>query len=59
MVYFRKYLDVTTLAEINVKIITFNTAQKDTKADENDNHYDDDSNTGTLIIDATYAPQNI
>lgn len=56
MVYFRKRLDATTLAEINEKIIAFNTAPKDTKDDD---HHDDDSNSGTLIIDATCAPQNI
>lgn len=59
MVYFRKRLDATTLAEINEKIIVFNTAQKDIKADDEDDHHDDDSNSGTLIIDATCAPQNI
>lgn len=59
MVYFRKRLDATTLAEINEKIIAFNTAPKDTTANDHDNRHDDDSNSGTLIIDATCAPQNI
>lgn len=55
MVYFRKRLDATTIAEINEKIVAFNTAPKDTMSDDNDN----DSNSGTLIIDATCALQNI
>lgn len=52
MVHFRKRLDETTLIEINEKIIAFNT-----QAEED--HPDDDSNSGTLILDATCAPQNI
>ena len=52
MVHFRKRLDETTLIEINEKIIAFNT-----QAEED--HPDNDSNSGTLILDATCAPQNI
>ncbi|MGX6980278.1 IS5 family transposase [Vagococcus elongatus] len=56
MVYFRKRLDETTLIEINEKIIVANTpAEK-----QDDLHDDDDdSNSGTLVLDATCAPQNI
>ena len=53
MVHFRKRLDETTLMEINEKIIAFNTPPK------KETHDDDDSNSGTLILDATCAPQNI
>ncbi|MGI6155998.1 MAG: transposase [Enterococcus lemanii] len=52
MVHFRKRLDETTLIEINEKIIAFNTQTEE-------DHPDDDSNSGTLILDATCAPQNI
>lgn len=51
MVYFRKRLDAITLIEINEKIIVYN--QKSEK------ERDDDSNSGTLVLDATCAPQNI
>jgi len=55
MVHFRKRLDEITLIEINEKIIAFNTrAEK-----KSTNKDDDDSNSGTLILDATCAPQNI
>lgn len=59
MVYFRKRFDATALAEINEKIIDFNIVLEDTKPEEDNDHHDDDSNSGTLIIDATCAPQNI
>ena len=54
MVYFRKRLDETTLIEINEKILVFNK-----KKDDKDNDSHDDFNSGTLILDATCAPQNI
>lgn len=53
MVYFRKRLDATTLQEINEKIIAYNQKTEKKRDDE------DDSNSGTLILDATCAPQNI
>lgn len=59
MVYFRKRLDAITLAEINEKIIAFNTDPKDTKPDKDNDHHDDDSNSGGVIIDATCGSQNI
>ncbi len=54
MVYFRKRWDETTLIEINEKILVF-----DKKKDDKDNDSYDDFNSGTLILDATCAPQNI
>lgn len=54
MVYFRKRLDATTLAEINEKIVAHNAVPQ-----TNDQNDDDDSNSGTLILDATCAPQKI
>lgn len=54
MVYFRKRLDETTLIEINEKILVFNKKKADK---DNDSH--DDFNSGTLILDATCALQNI
>lgn len=54
MVYFRKRLDATTLAEINEKIVAHNA-----RPQENDQNDDDDSNSGTLILDATCALQKI
>lgn len=54
MLYFRKRLDETTLIEINEKILVFNK-----KKDDKDKNSHDDFNSGTLILDATCAPQNI
>lgn len=57
MVYFRKRLDETTLIEINEKKLTFNA--KPEKENSDKNGLDDDSNSGTMILDATCAPQYI
>ncbi|MGJ0975193.1 IS5 family transposase, partial [Enterococcus avium] len=54
MVNFRKRLDKTTLIEINEKIVAYN--EKSNHDSSNDN---DDSSSGTLILDATCSPQNI
>lgn len=51
LVEFRKRLTDEILGEINEMIIQFNT--------EDDDPGDDGSNKGTLILDATCAPQNI
>lgn len=62
MVYFRKRLDAVTLTEINEKIIDYALAKEN---QDNDNDTDDDTdsndsgNAGTLILDATCAPQKI
>jgi hypothetical protein len=56
MVYFRKRLDGATLAKINEQILSHNQPDNFTK---NDDSGDDDKNAGTLILDATCAPQNI
>ncbi|MDR1473918.1 MAG: transposase [Lactobacillales bacterium] len=56
MVYFRKRLDEVTLAEINEKILRHNETEKILNNDNND---DNTPNSGTLIVDATCAPQNI
>ena len=55
MVYFRKRLDEETLMKINEKISTL---LIDTTEDS-DNNDDESNNSGTLILDATCAPQNI
>jgi hypothetical protein len=58
-VEFRKRITDKKLAEINELIIDYN------KDDEGENDHSDDSssgdseNKGTLVIDATCAPQNI
>lgn len=54
MVHFRKRLDEITLMEINEKIIDFIT-----RTEKKTTVKDDDANSGTLILDATCAPQNI
>ena len=54
MVNFRKRLDKTTLIEINEKIVAYN--EKSNHDSSNDN---DDSSSGTLILDATCSPLNI
>ena len=58
MVHFRKRLDEETLMKINEKIsallIDSSASMKD-----NDNSDDGSNNSGTLILDATCAPQNI
>lgn len=72
MVEFRKRLTDDVLCEINELILEYNTADDDTDShDDDDTHADSDSKTepeskteeteneGTLIIDATCAPQNI
>ena len=68
LVEFRKRLSEDVLNEINEMIIAFNAQQDDD--DSNDGSGDtgqsdqqdsatDSENAGTLILDATYAPQNI
>ncbi len=53
MVHFRQRLDEVTLMEINEKIIAYN------QKDDDSTPPDDGSNSGTLILDATCAPQKI
>lgn len=53
MVYFRKRLTPEILCEINEMILA---AQN---ANESDSYDDDDSNSGTMIVDATCAPSQI
>lgn len=55
MVYFRKRLDEVTLMDINEKILNYN-EKKQERTDKDDDH---DNHSGTLILDATCAPQNI
>lgn len=52
MVYFRKRLTPEILGEINEMILTAQNADAD-------DHNDDDSNGGTMIVDATCAPAQI
>lgn len=62
LVYFRKRLTPEVLAEINEMIIAYNSPDDsnpsggDTSSDDESNK---DDNAGTLILDATCAPQNI
>ncbi|MDR3156987.1 MAG: hypothetical protein LBT69_03635 [Lactobacillales bacterium] len=57
MVYFRKRLDEETLIKINERISTLLIdISATTEDDDND---DESNNSGTLILDATCAPQNI
>jgi hypothetical protein len=56
LVYFRKRLDKATLNEINEKIIQANQLSQEK---ESIHDKDSGSNSGTLILDATCAPQNI
>lgn len=62
MVEFRKRLNEEVIAEINEMIIAYNrpeeAPQQDDKQDGQDNG-DDKGNHGTMILDATCAPQNI
>lgn len=55
MVYFRKRLDEDAFMKINERISTL---LIDTTEDS-DNNDDESNNSGTLILDATCAPQNI
>ncbi|GMA47871.1 hypothetical protein GCM10025854_23730 [Tetragenococcus muriaticus] len=54
MVHFRERLDEVTLMEINEKILAYNP-----KDDNDPTPPTDGSNSGTLTLDATCAPQNI
>lgn len=62
LVYFRKRLTPEVFAEINEMIIAYNSPDDsnpsggDTSSDDESNK---DDNAGTLILDATCAPQNI
>ena len=62
LVYFRKRLTLEVLAEINEMIIAYNSPDNsnysggDTSSDDESNK---DDNAGTLVLDATCAPQNI
>ncbi len=60
MVYFRKRLDAVTLTEINEKITDY-ALVKENRDNDNDDDTDsnDSGNAGTLILDATCAPQKI
>ncbi|MDD3921166.1 MAG: IS5 family transposase [Eubacteriales bacterium] len=53
MVHFRKRLTVEILGEINELIL------RENQPAGTDHHDDDDSNRGTMIVDATCAPSNI
>jgi len=61
LVEFRKRLTPEVLAEINEMIIDFNSPDDPTPPSGGDTDSNDsgDSNSGTLILDATCAPQNI
>ena len=68
LVEFRKRLSEDVLNEINEMIIEYNTKKDDHDDDDHDgdantsDHHDDTNtseNAGTLILDATCAPQNI
>lgn len=58
MVYFRKRLTPEILGEINELIIAKVTA-KDELDDDSDSDESEPPNSGSLIVDATCAPQNI
>ena len=55
MVYFRKRLTPEILGDINEMILSRNKTEEDT--DDNDGN--NDSNSGTMIVDATCAPSQI
>ena len=57
MVYFRKRLTPEILGEINEMIIE--RAQTDKKGESEKSDDDQDSNSGTMIVDATCAPSQI
>ena len=57
LVEFRKRLTDEILGEINEMIINFNPSENSNNEDDDDD--DDSKNGGTLILDATCAPQNI
>lgn len=61
LVEFRKRLTEDVLAEINEMIIDFNSPDDPTPPTNggSDDHASDDANSGTLVLDATCAPQNI
>ena len=63
LVEFRKRLNDEVLNEINEMIIVFNTPDDPTPGGENppddDAPAEGEENTGTLVLDATCAPQNI
>ena len=62
LVYFRKRLTPEVLAEINEMIIAYNTPDNSNHSGVDTSSVDEsnkDDNAGTLILDATYAPQNI
>jgi len=56
MVYFRKRLTSEILGEINEMILSA-VQKKENRHDDGDRH--NDSNRGTIIVDATCAPSNI
>jgi len=58
MVYFRKRLTPEILGEINELIIA-RAEGKDESADDDDSDESEPPNSGSLIVDATCAPQNI
>lgn len=58
MVYFRKRLTPEILGEINELIIA-KAEGKDESADDDDSDESEPPNSGSLIVDATCAPQNI
>ena len=58
LVEFRKRLTSEILEEINEMIIEYN-APDDPPTSGSDNSDEEANNSGTLILDATYAPQNI
>ncbi len=59
MVYFRKRLTSEILGEINEMVVSKATAKAEQKPEPKDEDDIDPPNDGTLIVDATCAPQNI
>ena len=59
MVYFRKRLTPEIIGEINELIISAEQAKNINDDSKSDNSDDNDKNSGTMIVDATCAPQQI
>ena len=61
LVEFRKRLTEDILGEINEMIIAYNTPDDPAPGGGSSNHTqaEGDENTGTLLLDATWVPQNI
>lgn len=59
LVEFRKRLTAEMLEEINEMIIAYNAPDDPPPTDGGDDNAGNETNSGTLILDATCAPQNI